>query len=207
MSENGEGQLGTLTDEELLAGCQKNDRAAWGEFVSRYSNLIYYVIKFRCGYKGDEADDIYQSVFVKVLRSIGKVREKTKLRSWLLAVTWNECIDFNRKRSVQYRFFVAEEPRDNQGHFEQEYYLSLREMLDLFQKAFTRLSPRHQEILSEKYKGSTVDEIARKLDIPKGSIYYNHKKACKELSEVLTSMNYSYADMHEAMPQLLLNLD
>lgn len=198
---------GSWTEQELLVGCQANQRAAWEEFISRFTNLIYYVIKVRCGFRDEDAQEIYQGVFVKLLRNIGQLREETKLRSWLLAVTWNECIDYSRKRKTQTRFFVPEEACTTEPSFEQEHYVSLRELLGLFKRAFKNLSPAHQDLLAQKYRGATVEEIARSMNIPKGSIYYNHKKACKEFQRVLVSMNYRYEELQEAFPQVLLPLE
>lgn len=196
-----------MDEQELLQRCQANERAAWEEFISRYTNLIYYVIKVRCGYHDEDANEIYQSIFVKILRSINNVREETKLRSWLLAVCWNECIDFSRKRKTQTRFFVAEEAPGREVPTEQEYYVGLREMLSKFQRAFGHLSEQSQALLTEKYNGATVEEISKKLDMPKGSIYYNHKKACKEMRKILRRLNYSYEEFQEVFSMVLLPLD
>lgn len=199
--------LSEYTELELLVACQENRREGWEEFISRYTNLIYYVIKVRCGFHGEDANEIYQGVFVKLLRAIGRLREDTKLRSWLLAVTWNECIDYSRKRKTQTRFFVPEETSTVEPSFEQEHYISLRQMLDLFRRAFEHLSPGNKELLAEKYKGSSVEEIATKMNIPKGSIYYNHKKACREFHQILRGLNYKYEEFQEAFPQVLLPID
>jgi DNA-directed RNA polymerase specialized sigma24 family protein len=49
-------------------------------------------------YRGD-ADDVTQNVCLVVLRTVGQLRDPTRIRSWLAAVTLNEVRSFYRRQS------------------------------------------------------------------------------------------------------------
>lgn len=98
-----------MDDLEFVHRCVKGEKAAWDEFVERYSRLIYSyihsVIKLQNTKKYDpeSINDIFQDIFLllskdnfKKLNSF-KAKNKASLATWLRQVVINHTIDYIRK--------------------------------------------------------------------------------------------------------------
>lgn len=64
-----------MTDKEknLIAGCLKQEKAAWDTFVKQYTRLVYHSITSTLRYhhyetRDDFVDDLYQEFFVSIVR-------------------------------------------------------------------------------------------------------------------------------------------
>lgn len=86
-----------LTDAQLIEKCLQGDREAWAALVDRYSGLVYS-IAWKSHLPPEDVADVYQSVMLALLEGLSEVREKTKLSSWLTAVTIHECMRVKRRR-------------------------------------------------------------------------------------------------------------
>jgi len=47
----------------------------------------------------DDASDILQDVFIKIIENLGSLTEESKLKSWIFTITRNSIIDYYRKKS------------------------------------------------------------------------------------------------------------
>lgn len=195
-----------IPDGELVKLCLERDETAWREFVFRYSKLIHYIIRVRCGFRGEESNEIYQAVFERVLKSLAGIRDPNKVKPWLISLTWNVSIDHRRRAVNKYSWVSLDKCTIPDRAYEAEQVASVKEVLAQFQKAYNELGPEHQAILSEKYNSATVREISEKLNVPKGSIHYLHKKACVELSKVLKRFGFRYEDSLSALHNCLVPL-
>ncbi len=72
-----------------------------------YSQLLLY-IKKRIP-DSDDAEDILQSVYLKLLTSADQLREKDKLAGWIYAVAHNAVTDYYRKKRVSFENIEPDE--------------------------------------------------------------------------------------------------
>ncbi|MFZ5428980.1 MAG: RNA polymerase sigma factor SigZ [Bacteroidota bacterium] len=49
----------------------------------------------------DDAEDILQEVFIKILSNIEKLKDSSKLQSWIFQITRNAIVDYIRKKKFQ----------------------------------------------------------------------------------------------------------
>ena len=70
----------------LLALCAAGDQEAWAALVARYENLVYSVA-LNAGLAEDEADDVFQQVWLEVHRSLGRIHNPQGLPRWLIVST------------------------------------------------------------------------------------------------------------------------
>jgi RNA polymerase sigma-70 factor, ECF subfamily len=70
--------------------------ATYQVWVELKSNLHRFISR-RANNEAD-ADDILQDVFFKIHLNIGRVRDTTKIHSWVYRITRNAIIDYYRKR-------------------------------------------------------------------------------------------------------------
>ena len=98
-----------MSEREFLRRCFKKDKAAWGEFVDRYSHLIYNyihsVFRFRgLNPAGDMVHELFQELFLNLIKdNFQKLRQfkgrnNASLASWLRIVTINFCLDHLKKK-------------------------------------------------------------------------------------------------------------
>lgn len=68
----------------------------WREHHDQLLAFISKRIKNR-----DDAEDILQDVFIKILSKIGTLKDSSKLQSWIYQMTRNAIIDYIRRKKFQ----------------------------------------------------------------------------------------------------------
>jgi len=88
----------SLSDKDLIRLYLKGDDKAFNVLFSRYSSRIYTAIYLFVN-DTDEANDIFQETFIKIIDTIrkGKYNEEGKFVQWALRIANNLCIDHFRK--------------------------------------------------------------------------------------------------------------
>jgi RNA polymerase sigma-70 factor (ECF subfamily) len=87
---------GQDTDSELVRRFQRGDAGALEELVTRHRVLLYgYIVNQTRG--GDDADEIFQEVWFRVIRKAARYRDRN-FRGWLLRIAHNLVIDRARRR-------------------------------------------------------------------------------------------------------------
>ncbi len=71
--------------------------------------MIYYRIRARM-----DAEDLTQDVFIRAFRSISRLREPDRFRSWLFRIAINRVNDYLRKKRVRSIFKSSDESPDIQ---------------------------------------------------------------------------------------------
>lgn len=88
-----------LDDNQLIKKAQKGDNKAFEELVTRYDRLVLN-ISYSYRNNKDDADDIYQEVFIRVFKGLKNFQSKSKFSTWLYRITVNVCIEYKRKAKV-----------------------------------------------------------------------------------------------------------
>jgi RNA polymerase sigma-70 factor (ECF subfamily) len=98
-----------LSDEELVVHA-KNElfhvTRAYEELMRRYQRTLYSVCARYLGNERD-ADDVSQEIMLKVLYGLKKFEGKSKFKTWLYSITYNECTTQYRKDRRKRRLFDA----------------------------------------------------------------------------------------------------
>lgn len=85
-------------DEVLVQECLLGNDSAWSALVDKYSNLVYS-IPIKRGLCQDDAADIFQTVFLTLLRELPTLRQPRALAAWLIQLTAHTCTKWkNRER-------------------------------------------------------------------------------------------------------------
>src|SRR5262245_43853102 len=100
-SENrGDSDRQIVDDLQLVARLATRDATAWGDFIDRYSTLLYGVTRRKLF---AEDEDEVRSVYVDILHSLyhGKISEyagRSPLSAWLVVLARGAAVDFLRRR-------------------------------------------------------------------------------------------------------------
>lgn len=98
-----------LTEEELVQrahGELFHVTRAYEELMRRYQRTLFNVCARYLGNDRD-ADDVCQEVMLKVLYGLKNFEGKSKFKTWLYSITYNECITQYRKERRKRRLIDA----------------------------------------------------------------------------------------------------
>ncbi len=79
---------------------------AYEELMRRYQRTLFNVCARYLGNDRD-ADDVCQEIMLKVLYGLKKFQGKSKFKTWLYSITYNECTTQYRKDRRKRRLFDA----------------------------------------------------------------------------------------------------
>jgi len=176
-------ELSTLTDAELVQRCRAGDTDAWNELVERFSRYVYAVcVKgFRLG--EEDAEDVFQEVFMRVFTHLDTLRDDAALRPWIAQLTRRLCIDsISRSGREQ----PAAEPVD------EDVAGDLDEIDEAFtvREALTSLPEACQEILDRFFaQDQSYRTISAELDLPSGTIASRIARCLRRLRDELEGRN------------------
>ena len=83
--------------EELFEKLKNGDEAAFEEIVKIFKNKLLLIAKLRLNDDG-LADDAVQETFVSLFLNVKKIKECSKLKSWITIVLINNCNNIIKKR-------------------------------------------------------------------------------------------------------------
>ena len=85
------------SDAELVALVADGDERAFGELLGRHQDAVYGFAR-RMLRDAHEAEDVAQETFLRLYRTSAHYRPEASLRTYLLRITKNICIDHHRKK-------------------------------------------------------------------------------------------------------------
>ncbi|MGD8342833.1 MAG: RNA polymerase sigma factor [Desulfobacterales bacterium] len=93
---------------QLVEKARDGNRSAFDQLIDRYQGDIYRMIYYRI-HRQMDAEDLTQDVFVRAYRSIARLREPQRFRSWLYTIAVNRVNDYLRKKRVRSIFKSSDE--------------------------------------------------------------------------------------------------
>ena len=98
-------------DQKLIHKAQRGDRRAFGKLVKKYRNKVLYLAYDLLG-NYDDAQDVAQSVFLRVFSGIRNFKGKSSFSTWLYRITVNQSIDFKRSKYRRSSVSIDKNTRD-----------------------------------------------------------------------------------------------
>lgn len=185
-------QYEELSDGELIAACRQGDSKGWDALVARYERLVY-TIPIRYGLTPAEADDVFQSVWTKLLRHLPYLKQPERISAWLVTTARRECWD--QRRGAEHertRAMPSDDLPEPDATWDEsltpEEILAHYEEHQALQKALRQLDERCRPLLNYLYRDPTepsYEEIARRLNMAVGSIGPTRARCLKKLRELL----------------------
>jgi RNA polymerase sigma factor (sigma-70 family) len=174
-----------LSVTDLVARARNGEQQAWDALVERYAPLIWSICRhYRL--EAADAEDVGQSVWLKLVTHLDHLRDAAALPGWLATTTRRECgrvINAADARRAGERVLIADTISDTQtGHVDLE--LLVAEQHAALRDAFTRLPPGCQQLLALLIADPPVPyaEISARLGISAGSIGPNRRRCLDRLS-------------------------
>ena len=99
-----------MTETELIEGLSRQDFKAQQQTIDRYGSEVFALV-VRLVAVAENAEEVYQDVFVKVFRNIRQYDAgRSSLRTWILRIAYNEAISFLRRKRLPVVYF------EDRGH-------------------------------------------------------------------------------------------
>jgi len=87
----------SLDDSTLVRRCQRGDSEAMSCLIVKYQDRVYNTILKICQ-NHDDAAELTQDTFVKVLENINSFRGKSSFYTWLFRVAVNHTLNYCKRR-------------------------------------------------------------------------------------------------------------
>lgn len=174
------------SDLDLLIALGNGQVNALGSLYDRYSRLVYGLAYKILG-NSEEAEDITQEVFLTLWRRNAYNPSRGSLSSFLTTMTRSRSIDKLRSRGTKLRFIQRW-----QGMVKNEAVATpldraaIGERSQLVRDAMSQL-PESERLVLEiaYYEGLSQSEIAKRLNIPLGTVKTRSRQGLLKLRQTL----------------------
>jgi RNA polymerase sigma-70 factor (ECF subfamily) len=163
-------QAEVVPDKELLARHVQGDPHAFGEIVQRHRDRMWAVALRTLG-DPDEAADALQDAFLSAFRAAGRFRGEAAVTTWLHRIVVNACLDRLRRKTLRPAVSIGDdEALDSLAPKSAD--PTSRHEVSLDVSAALRQLPFEQRaaLILVDMMGYTVDDAARVLEVPSGTI-------------------------------------
>jgi RNA polymerase sigma-70 factor (ECF subfamily) len=193
------------TDEALMERFQNGDRGAFEMLYQRYKTPIFSFLVRQYTSK-DNANEITQEVFIRVIRNASSFRHGSQFATWIFTITRNLAIDFLRKAKHRTHASLDRQIGDNgptlgerlPGNSPNPEMASLQATLqDEIVHAVAQLPDDQREVfLLREYHGLPFREIATIVNAKEGTVKSRMRYALESLRNELAH----HADYARTLP-------
>ncbi len=163
---------------QLLREFKEGKREAFTQLYLRYRQRVYAYCLRMLG-NADEAEDLFQEVFIRVWQRAYQFTEERSLSGWIFTIAHNLCLNRIRDRKEHssiddYSDLAAETPAFGEDWAER------------IQSALEQVPPENREpfVLFE-YQGLTYQEIAEVMKLTIAAVKSRIYRAREELRKIL----------------------
>jgi RNA polymerase sigma-70 factor (ECF subfamily) len=178
----------SLTDEQILEGCIKNNRKAQRALFDKFAPTLLALCS-RYARNRDEAQDILQDGFIKIFKNISQFGKKGSFEGWLKRIMINTAISSYRQNLKHYYHQDINEINEadideEESIIESEY--SLDELLKLINELPDGYRIIFNMYVIEEYKHKEIAEI---LNIDIGTSKSQYARAKIYLQKKIEELN------------------
>ena len=163
-------------DAELVKLTLCGNTLAYNSLVQRYQRQVYN-LAYRMLGNAEDAGDLVQDTFLRAYGALASFRQDASFLTWLYKIASNLCIDQLRSRkakgtlSLEVELDEGREPADATRGTMPEDCAVRGAVQDIVQQAVMNLPERYRVVVIMRHlQDMSVDEIARALDLPTGTV-------------------------------------
>jgi RNA polymerase sigma-70 factor (ECF subfamily) len=172
-------------DTKLIERCRSGDRKAFEALLMQYERPVFNAA-YRMLNNRDDAQDITQSVFLKVFENFDQYDPSRRFFSWIYRITLNESINWKSKtnRLTSLDIETADEGKGP------EQQLDTEQASQSVQAALMTLTSDYRSVVVLKhFLGCSYTEISQVLDIPEKKVKSRLYSARQQLKDALADRN------------------
>lgn len=192
----------TLDDDTLVQRCKRGDSEAMERLILKYQDRIYNTILKICANR-DDAAELTQETFVKVIERINSFKGQSAFYTWLFRVAVNLTYNYCKRRvklptyslenmtgsefgdsRAQLKTFLADENAIDPAVIAQN-----REVGQIAMAALSKLDEDHRVVLVLRdIEGMAYNEIAETLQVELGTVKSRLSRARANLKSILETV-------------------
>ncbi len=170
------------SDESLMQAVCGGDLDAFEQIVRRHQDWVWK-IAYRFLHDKEEAKDITQETFLRLLGASGRYKPAAKFTTYLYQIICRLCLDQAKKKRPLYMAEIPDSPDPNPGAAVQ---IEHQEVSDRINKALCSLPPDHRMVIILKYfEGLSGKGIADAMDKSPKAVERLLDRAQKQLEPLL----------------------
>ena len=156
-------------DEALVQRCRRGDAAAYGAIVERYQGPIYNAA-YRVLGNAEDAADIAQVVFLKILERLDDYDSQFKFFSWIYRIALNESLNLLRRNGRDDALGETDE-LPGPAHADPEWQALEVELSARVQAGLMKLRAEERMVLALRhFSECSYREIGEVLDIDEKTV-------------------------------------
>ena len=176
-------------DDVLVRRCRDGDRTAFVALVRRYRGPIY-----NCAYRvlgrEEDASDVTQGVFLKIIQRLDQYDPNYKFFSWIYRMALNDALNMLRDRGreapMEEGMEGAADERSNP-----EAQVSDKQEAHRIQQALMRMKVSDRAVLTLRhFSDCSYEEIGRVLGAPVGTIKWRISEARRQVKQRLQKLGH-----------------
>jgi RNA polymerase sigma factor (sigma-70 family) len=189
-----------LSVADLVARAAGSDEGAWNELVDRYAPLVWSICA-RYQLSRADIEDVGQTVWLRLVEHLGKLREPAALPGWLATTTQRECVRVVKTHRKCEVFGTDPDggglPRET-GTTTIEEEILMAERNALLRAAFAELPEDSQRLITLLMSDPPLSyvEIGEILGMPRGSVGPTRQRCLNRLRRSPYLRGLTDADFH-----------
>lgn len=179
------------TDNELIEKLRIGDVEAFDRVYQRYAGKLYaFSLKYLKS--KEEAEELVQSVFLKVWENQKKLKKETSFKSYLFTIAYNEICNLFRRRKYQQNFIAKIGTGNSEASGETEDQIDFQFVLEEVDQIIARLPEKQKTIfLKSRQEGKSTKEIADELGLSPGTVDNYISESLKFIRSNLKDKHFS----------------
>lgn len=192
-----------VDDSQLIQQYRNGCAESFGVLYDKYSKPLYNYFLRLTGSR-EEANDLLQSLFCKLMEKIDMYQEKGEFKAYLFRMGHNLAMDYLRKSKKELCLLNEKDHfsekslnskkiiEENSYHQDPSHLIDQKEVLEKLKGAIRELPQEQKQVLVMKHYGSlTFKEISQVLSIPLntalGRMHYAVINLRKQLSDYFSA--------------------
>lgn len=192
----------SIDDAILVRQCQQGDSTAMERLILKYQNRIYNTILKICA-NTDDAAELTQDTFVKVIEKIDKFEGRSSFYTWVFRIAVNLTLNYCQRSSKL--GFKSLDTEDNEHSWDTRQVLKeflsdesspdpamvaqSKELCEIATKALTKLDDAQRAVVVLRdIEGMNYAQIAEVLDTELGTIKSRLSRARSNLRDILEAI-------------------
>ncbi len=180
---------GEIIDELLVLNSQNGDMQAWRQLVNRWQPKFYAQARRLTGHP-DGAADVTQDTWMAVMRSIHRLKDPARFRSWAHRILANKAVDWIRRRRREREAIGSAGAGTTPVEQIAAPITAENAAVRRLREAIKTLPVEQRHLLSMFYiERMSLVEIAEVLSIPLGTVKSRLHSVRQELRQVIEGLS------------------
>jgi RNA polymerase sigma-70 factor (ECF subfamily) len=173
-----------MAEEELIRGCINDDRESQALLYNTYADKMFSVC-LRYTKTREEAEDVFQDAFVKILNKINTYKHTGSFEGWMRRIMVNTALRSRDKRTLKYEvsdIADVKEPSFNNNTLEK---LEAKTIVNLISEL-----PEGYRVVFNLFaiEGYSHKEIAEQLEVTESTSRTQYLRARRVLQQKLEAI-------------------